>query len=96
MLLKKHVLLLEVLLHEFQVMVLYVHFFHKLNFHDMITQKHSSNHLNKPIEFVCFEFQITTSDNENAMFSFLLNYGPPSVCVDAELWQFYRGGVVTG
>jgi C1A family cysteine protease len=39
---------------------------------------------------------ITTNDNENAMMTFVTNSGPPSVCVDAETWQYYRGGVVTG
>jgi C1A family cysteine protease len=42
-----------------------------------------------------FDF-ITTNDNENAMMNFVTNSGPPSVCVDAELWQFYKGGIVTG
>lgn len=38
---------------------------------------------------------ISTNDNENAMGQYTYQYGPPSACVDAHQWQFYRGGVVT-
>jgi len=38
---------------------------------------------------------ITTTDNENNMLAWTSKYGPPSVCVDASNWQFYRGGIVT-
>jgi C1A family cysteine protease len=38
---------------------------------------------------------ITQDDNENNMQSFVASYGPPSICVDAELWQTWNGGVVT-
>jgi len=38
---------------------------------------------------------ITTSDNENAMGEWTYQNGPPSVCVDAQYWQYYNGGVIT-
>jgi len=38
---------------------------------------------------------ITTNDNENEMQSWTYQYGPPSICVDAEEWQYYTGGVIT-
>jgi C1A family cysteine protease len=30
------------------------------------------------------------------MLAFVAQNGPPSVCVDAEIWQYYVGGIVTG
>jgi len=39
---------------------------------------------------------ITTTDDVTAMLEWTYSRGPPSVCVDAELWQYYTGGVVTG
>jgi len=38
---------------------------------------------------------ITTTDNENEIGAWMYQYGPPSICVDATLWQYYTGGVVT-
>jgi cysteine peptidase B len=38
---------------------------------------------------------ITTSDNENYMAQWTYQYGPPSVCLDAQTWQYYQGGVIT-
>jgi len=38
---------------------------------------------------------ITTIDNENLMGAWTYQYGPPSICVDAQYWQYYQGGVVT-
>jgi len=38
---------------------------------------------------------ITESDDEEAMLGWTYTRGPPSVCVDASLWQYYTGGVVT-
>jgi len=38
---------------------------------------------------------ITTDDNEDLMGEWTYEYGPPSVCVDAEAWQLYNGGVIT-
>lgn len=38
---------------------------------------------------------ITTVDNEDVMGEWTYEYGPPSVCVDAEEWQYYEGGVIT-
>jgi cysteine peptidase B len=38
---------------------------------------------------------LSTNDNEVAMLSWTGTYGPPSVCVDAVLWQYYNGGVIT-
>jgi len=35
------------------------------------------------------------NDNEAAMLSWTGQHGPPSVCVDAEMWQYYTGGVIT-
>jgi C1A family cysteine protease len=35
-------------------------------------------------------------NNEAAMLSFLTSTGPISICVDAETWQTYQGGVVLG
>jgi len=37
---------------------------------------------------------ITTNKNETEMMVKLYNRGPLSICVDAESWQFYFGGVV--
>eukprot|EP01087_Luapelamoeba_hula_P008213 TRINITY_DN203_c0_g1_i1.p1 TRINITY_DN203_c0_g1~~TRINITY_DN203_c0_g1_i1.p1 ORF type:complete len:323 (-),score=38.21 TRINITY_DN203_c0_g1_i1:201-1169(-) len=37
----------------------------------------------------------TQSQDENAMANFLVQYGPLSICVDAESWQYYNGGVIT-
>jgi len=39
---------------------------------------------------------ITTTDNEEYMMDWIYAYGPPSVCVDAESWQYYTGGIITG
>jgi C1A family cysteine protease len=38
---------------------------------------------------------ITRVDNENEMGAWTYKYGPPSICVDAQYWQYYRGGVIT-
>jgi len=38
---------------------------------------------------------ITQSDNETAMMQFTYTQGPPSICVDAATWQYYRSGVIT-
>jgi len=38
---------------------------------------------------------VTQSEDENAMQSFLVSNGPLSVCVDAESWQYYQGGIIT-
>jgi len=38
---------------------------------------------------------VTQSQDENAMQQFLYSNSPLSVCVDAESWQTYTGGVVT-
>jgi len=38
---------------------------------------------------------ITQDDNENNMQSFTFSTGPPSICVDATIWQTYTGGVIT-
>jgi len=38
---------------------------------------------------------ITQDDDEAAMQSFTYTTGPPSICVDATIWQYYTGGVVT-
>jgi C1A family cysteine protease len=37
----------------------------------------------------------TKTKNETEMQVNMYQYGPLSVCVDAETWQFYRGGIVT-
>jgi len=38
---------------------------------------------------------ISRDDDESAMQEFVYNNGPPSICVDAQLWQTYTGGVIT-
>jgi len=38
---------------------------------------------------------VTQSQDENAMQNFLYTNSPLSVCVDAEIWQSYTGGVIT-
>jgi len=38
---------------------------------------------------------ITTTDNEGYMMDWIYQYGPPSVCVDAQYWQYYTGGIIT-
>eukprot|EP01101_Sappina_pedata_P009844 TRINITY_DN591_c0_g1_i3.p2 TRINITY_DN591_c0_g1~~TRINITY_DN591_c0_g1_i3.p2 ORF type:complete len:327 (-),score=156.87 TRINITY_DN591_c0_g1_i3:80-1060(-) len=38
---------------------------------------------------------ITENDNEAAMQQFTYTSGPPSVCVDATIWQTYISGVIT-
>jgi len=38
---------------------------------------------------------ITQDDNEGNMQSFVYTTGPPSICVDATLWQSYTSGVIT-
>jgi C1A family cysteine protease len=38
---------------------------------------------------------VTQSQDENAMQNFLYNSSPMSVCVDAEIWQSYTGGVIS-
>jgi len=37
---------------------------------------------------------VTRSDDEKTMLSWINSKGPISVCVDAQVWQFYTGGVV--
>jgi len=36
---------------------------------------------------------VTQSESEPAMVNYLVAHGPLSICVDAEPWQFYNGGV---
>jgi len=36
----------------------------------------------------------TQSGNENNMASYLVSNGPLSICVDAESWQYYNGGII--
>jgi cathepsin F len=38
---------------------------------------------------------VTQDKDENAMQNFVYSNSPMSVCVDAETWQFYTGGVIT-
>jgi len=38
---------------------------------------------------------VTQNDNETAMMAFTYNKGPPSICVDATIWQYYHSGVIT-
>jgi len=38
---------------------------------------------------------VSKSKDENAMLQWVTSKGPLSVCVDAESWQFYGGGVIT-
>jgi len=37
---------------------------------------------------------VTQSQNEGEMVNYLVAHGPLSICVDAEPWQFYSGGVL--
>jgi len=39
---------------------------------------------------------ITQNDNVPEMRKWMFQNGPPSICVDAETWQYYQGGVITG
>jgi len=38
---------------------------------------------------------VTKTMNEDQMQTFTNNTGPPSICVDAATWQYYKGGVIT-
>jgi len=38
---------------------------------------------------------VTTTQNEQEMVNYLVAHGPLSICVDAEPWQYYTGGVLT-
>jgi len=38
---------------------------------------------------------VTQNDNETAMMGFTYSKGPPSICVDATIWQYYKSGVIT-
>ena len=38
---------------------------------------------------------ITSSKDENAMATFVATTGPMSVCLDADIWGSYTGGVIT-
>eukprot|EP01088_Endostelium_zonatum_P000003 TRINITY_DN0_c0_g1_i3.p1 TRINITY_DN0_c0_g1~~TRINITY_DN0_c0_g1_i3.p1 ORF type:complete len:335 (+),score=65.34 TRINITY_DN0_c0_g1_i3:76-1080(+) len=38
---------------------------------------------------------VTQSQNEQEMVNFLVANGPLSICVDAEPWQYYTGGILT-
>jgi len=38
---------------------------------------------------------VTQSNDETAMLNYLYAKGPLSVCVDAESWQYYTGGIIT-
>jgi len=38
---------------------------------------------------------VTEDEDETQMQNFLVQNGPLSVCVDAESWQYYTGGVIT-
>jgi len=51
-----------------------------------------------PSDIVCKPVKwqyVTQSEDENAMQNFLYSTSPMSVCVDAETWQFYTGGVIS-
>jgi len=37
---------------------------------------------------------VVTKYDEEAMRSWMFQYGPPSICVDAETWQYYQGGII--
>jgi cathepsin F len=37
----------------------------------------------------------TTAKDENTLIQNLVSWGPASICVDAEYWQYYSGGVLT-
>lgn len=39
---------------------------------------------------------VTQSEDEQQMQSWTYQNGPPSICVDAEIWQYYTSGVITG
>jgi len=39
---------------------------------------------------------VTATGNEDVMAEYLVARGPISICVDAEQWQYYTGGVVAG
>jgi hypothetical protein len=49
----------------------------------------------KPVVRIASFGFITTNDDENAMMTSLTKSGPPSIGVDAGIWQVYRGGVIT-
>jgi C1A family cysteine protease len=49
----------------------------------------------KPVARISGYGFITRNNNESAMMSFLVNEGPPSVAVDAQIWHYYKGGVIT-
>jgi len=38
---------------------------------------------------------VTQNRNEGEMVDYLVAHGPLSICVDAEPWQFYSGGILT-
>jgi len=38
---------------------------------------------------------VTQTKDENAMQQFVYATGPPSICVDATIWQTYTGGIIT-
>jgi len=38
---------------------------------------------------------VTESNSEQQMINYLVSNGPLSVCVDAESWQYYTGGIIT-
>jgi len=38
---------------------------------------------------------VTQSKDEDAMQQFTYTTGPPSICVDATIWQTYQGGIIT-
>jgi len=38
---------------------------------------------------------VTESNSEQQMINYLYSKGPLSVCVDAESWQYYTGGIIT-
>jgi len=38
---------------------------------------------------------VTQDQDEGAMLNFVSSTGPPSICVDAESWQYYTGGIIT-
>jgi len=37
---------------------------------------------------------VTQNENETQMQYYLYNYAPLSICVDADVWQYYTGGVI--
>jgi len=51
---------------------------------------------NTPVAKISNWQYVTQSQDENAMQQFVYSKSPISICVDAEVWQTYTGGVITG